>query len=209
MANASILNGKLATNHWSRQTQIIHQFPNVRCGLDRVYILQDRLCTSAGVTTGIDMALRLVRQDYGNDCAMRVAQELVVSTHRTGGQRQVTATLKGQFATQGALAKLIDALIETPQAHWTLIDMAEFVNMTTRSLSRYFNRDTSLSAMKFLDHLRIRYVCDHLLTGMSLARVLKHSGFNDKQRLNRAFQRVMGTNTAAYQHQFADPPYNS
>ena len=155
------------------------------------------------------MALRLIRQDCGGECALRVAQELVVSIHRSGGQRQFTPNLKAQFATQGALGSLIDAVFENPQAVWTLTEIAAFAHMTPRSLSRHFNREIGLSAIKFLEHVRVKHVCDRLLTGMPLARALKHCGFGDTQRLNRAFQRVMGTNTAAYQRQFADSPYKS
>ena len=96
-------------------------------------------------------------------------------------------------------------MFETPQASWTLTEMAAYAHMTPRSLSRHFKRDTGLSAMKFLEHIRVRHVCDRLLTGTPMARVLKHSGFGDAQRLNRAFQRVLGTSATAYQRQFADP----
>ena len=204
-ANSGILDGKPAATHWSRQKQITRRFPAVHWDLDRIYIVQDGLCTSAGVTTGIDMALKLIRQDCGSECALRVAQELVVSMHRTGGQRQFAPTLKRQFATQGGLGRLIDAMFETPQASWTLTEMAACAHMTPRSLSRHFKRDTGLSAMKFLEHIRVRHVCDRLLSGLPMARVLKHSGFGDAQRLNRAFQSVLGTGATAYQRQFADP----
>ena len=57
LANAGILDGKLVTTHWPCPTQIIRRFPNVRWDPDRSYILQDGKCTSAGVATGIAMAL--------------------------------------------------------------------------------------------------------------------------------------------------------
>ena len=69
------------------------------------------------------MRLRLIRQDCGGECALRVAQELVVWIHRSGGQRQFTPNLKAQFATQGALSSLIDAVFENPQAAWTLTEI--------------------------------------------------------------------------------------
>ena len=59
-ANSGILDGKPAATHWSRQKQITRRFPAVHWDLDRIYIVQDGLCTSAGVTTGIDMALKLI-----------------------------------------------------------------------------------------------------------------------------------------------------
>ena len=83
--------------------------------------------------------------------------------------------------------------------------MAACAHMTPRSLSRHFKHDTSLSAMKFLEHIRVRHVCDRLLSGLPMARVLKHSGFGDAQRLNRTFQSVLGTGAPTYQRQFADP----
>ena len=119
LANSGMLDGKPATNHWSREREITRHFPKVLWDLNQIYFLQEGLATLAGVTAGIDMALNLIRADCGGACALQVAQELVVSQHRLGGQRQFGPTLKAQFTTQGTLGTLIEALFETAHRHWT------------------------------------------------------------------------------------------
>ena len=173
--------------------------------LDQIYILQEGLATSTGVTAGIDMALSLIRADCGSAFTLQVAQELVVSQHRPGGQRQFTPTLKAQFTTQGTLGTLIEALFETAHRPWTLDTMARFSNQTPRSLSRHFKRGTDMPPIKFLEHVRVKLACDRLLNGMPMTRVLRKTGFGDPQRLNRAFHRVLGISAAAYQRHFIPP----
>jgi transcriptional regulator GlxA family with amidase domain len=73
LANSGVLDGKPATTHWSRDREITRHFPKVLLDLDQIYILQEGLATSAGVTAGIDMALSLVQADCGGACALQVA----------------------------------------------------------------------------------------------------------------------------------------
>jgi hypothetical protein len=75
---------------------------------------------AAGVTTGIDLALEIIRADYGNAPALTVARELVVQLRRTGGQSQYAMHLAGQFAKEGGLGRLVETVIADPSRAGTL-----------------------------------------------------------------------------------------
>ena len=179
LANSGMLDGKPATNHWSREREITRHFPKVLWDLNQIYFLQEGLATLAGVTAGIDMALNLIRADCGGACALQVAQELVVSQHRLGGQRQFGPTLKAQFTTQGTLGTLIEALFDTAHRPSTMDAMARFFNQNPCRLSRYFKRGTEMSPIKFPEHVGVKLAYDRLLSGMPMTRVLRSTGFGD------------------------------
>jgi enoyl-[acyl-carrier-protein] reductase (NADH) len=61
--------------------------------LDRLFS-NGPVWTSAGMTTGIDLALAMVEQDLGADVARAIARQLVVYHRRTGDQSQFSALLE-------------------------------------------------------------------------------------------------------------------
>ena len=96
LARAGVLDGRRATTHWSRSDDIQH-FDNVLWDLDRITLSDGRIFTSAGVTTGIDLALAIIRHDCGAASALDVARELVVQLRRTGGKANMPFTSRGNL----------------------------------------------------------------------------------------------------------------
>src|SRR5690606_28864041 len=88
-----LLDGKRATTHWRRASQLAQMFPSVRVEPDCIHIKDDAVWTSAGVTAGIDLALAMIAEDLGEEVAANVAREMVVYAKRPGGQAQHSALL--------------------------------------------------------------------------------------------------------------------
>jgi transcriptional regulator GlxA family with amidase domain len=63
---------------------------------DAIYVHDNDVWTSAGVTAGIDLALALVADDHGARAAGEVARQLVVYLRRSGGQAQFSAVRAAQ-----------------------------------------------------------------------------------------------------------------
>jgi len=105
LAASGVLDGMVATTHWRRE-MIIQNYESVKWDLDRISTESDRIFTSAGVTTGIDLALSVIRKDCGTAAALDVARELVVQLRRTGGQSQYAMHVAGQFTSDDSLTCL-------------------------------------------------------------------------------------------------------
>ncbi|MGH8185193.1 MAG: AraC family transcriptional regulator, partial [Steroidobacteraceae bacterium] len=88
LAAAGLLDGKTVTTHWAYCDRLAKLAPGARVERDAIYVQSDKLYTSAGVTSGMDMALAMVEADWGKACALAVAQELVMYLKRPGGQSQ-------------------------------------------------------------------------------------------------------------------------
>lgn len=88
LADAGLLEGKLATTHWRWTALFKQRFPDVRLDPNVLYVDQGNLVTSAGTAAGIDCCLHVVRRQYGAEIANRIARTLVVPPHRQGSQAQ-------------------------------------------------------------------------------------------------------------------------
>ncbi|WP_375262848.1 GlxA family transcriptional regulator [Palleronia sp.] len=154
--------------------------------------------TSAGVTSGIDLALAIIRRDGGHRAALEVARELVVQLRRTGGQSQYALHIAGQIAGPDAFSCLIETVISEPGRRWTLDDMAAEAGMNRRTLTRHFKAHLAISAARFIERTRVDHARSLLEAELPLKRVAREAGFGDLQRMRRAFQRRYGVSIAEY-----------
>jgi len=203
LADAGLLDGRSATTHWVRAVLVRNLFPRVNWATDELYKIDDRIFTSAGVTSGIDLALEIIRRDHGSAVALSVARELVVYLKRSGGQNQFADILEAQFTEDRELARLISALHDNPGEEWTLDLMADVAGLTSRTLVRRFSAMTGHSPVKFLERYRVKRASDALSSGLPIGKSIEISGFRDFQQMQRAFKRQLGTTIGNYAENFA------
>lgn len=206
LADAGLLDGLEATTHWGREAQSREQFPHVDWNLDKIYIApQDqhkKIYTSAGVTTGIDLALSIIAQDLGAKAALEVARELVVYLKRSGGQSQFSNYLVQQYEAKSSgkdgMARLVGEINQQPTRPWTLDTMAHFSEMNARTLTRKFQSQFATTPAEFVEQVRIDKARELLSQGLVLKQVASTSGFGDVQRMRRAFKRRLGVTLQDY-----------
>ncbi len=204
LANAGLLNGRKATTHWRRARQVRQQFPEVRWSTDELYHIDGEVMTSAGVASGIDLALEIIKRDHGGALALAVARELVVYLKRAGGQTQFADLLEAQFSGDRELGRLLNALQDNPGRDWTLELMAEVAGLTPRTLSRRFSASAGLTPVKYLERYRLKRAADVLSGGAPVGSAIRVSGFSDFQQMQRAFKRHLNTTVGEYREKFAD-----
>jgi transcriptional regulator GlxA family with amidase domain len=88
LAEAGLLDGRRATTHWERTRQFLSTYPRVKLEPDRIFVRDGEIWSSAGITAGIDLALALVAEDYGDEVVQKTARQLVLYHRRSGGQSQ-------------------------------------------------------------------------------------------------------------------------
>lgn len=197
LAAAGVLDGRPATTHWSRSSDTL-KYGKVLWDLDRISTSDTRIFTSAGVTTGIDLALAIIRADCGSTAALTAARELVVQLRRTGGQSQYAIHLAGQFTRDDNLTRLIEKVVTQPHLDWSLEALANTAGMNSRTLSRHFKRDLQETPAQFVERVRVDHARGLLLENLPLKQVATDSGFGDLQRMRRAFQRRFGIHISDY-----------
>ncbi len=197
LAAAGLLDGKLATTHWSRSTDFARKFPAVRLDADRIFVKSGKLWTSAGITAGIDLALAMIGEDVGESIARRTAQQLVVYHRRPGGQSQFSALLE-LGAAQGRFAPLLEFIRANLSQQLGVEALAARACMSPRHFARAFRAETGVTPAKVVERLRVDAARAALESGgRSVKDVARFCGFEDTERMRRAFQRVLRTSPSA------------
>jgi transcriptional regulator GlxA family with amidase domain len=198
LAAAGLLDGKRAATHWRACEQLAQMFPNVQVDPNAIYIDAGRIWTSAGVTTGIDMALALVERDLGREPADRLAAELVLYMRRPGFQAQFSEALVAQSASPDELGPAI-AWARTNLTRVDIDSLARRAGLSVRTLHRRCAQELKTTPAKLLDKLRVEYARTLLASApRSAKRLAVECGFGNSTRMRRAFERELGLGPREY-----------
>jgi transcriptional regulator GlxA family with amidase domain len=203
LAAAGVLNGRRATTHWQDCQQLAAEYPAVCVEPDRIYVKDDNVYTSAGVTAGLDLALAMVEEDLGREVAFTVAQTLVMFVRRPGGLNQFSALLKSQAAERQPFRDLLAWAAEHPEADLSVEALAARVHMSVRNFSRTFRRELNETPAHFIEMLRVETAARMLeQTGARMDRVARECGLGSGDSLRRSFLRVWGISPSEYRERF-------
>lgn len=203
LARAGLLRNRSATTHWAYADALSRAFPDTRVEPDRLWVRDGSIFTSAGVTTGIDLALALVTDDLGGDVALTIARMLVLFVQRPGGQTQYSAALHAQQGEVAPIRELCAWLVDHLRNPHTVESLAAHVGMSPRNFVRVFGREVGVSPAKFVLQLRIEAAQRRLeRSDDALAQVASHVGFGSAEVMTRAFGRSLRTTPAAYRARF-------
>jgi len=203
LAAAGVLNGRHATTHWQDCQQLADDYPAVRVEPDRIYVKDENVYTSAGVTAGLDLALALVEEDLGRDLAFQVAQTLVMFVRRPGGLSQSSALLKSQAAERQPLRDLLAWAAEHPDEDLSVEALAARVHMSVRNFSRAFRSELGKTPARFIGTLRVEAAARLLeQTAARIEQVAKECGLGSGDSMRRCFVRIWGVSPSEYRKRF-------
>jgi transcriptional regulator GlxA family with amidase domain len=192
LAEAGLLDGRRATTHWRRTPHFLAAYPRVKLETDRIFVRDGDIWTSAGISAGIDLALAMVTQDFGEEISRQAARQLVLHERRSGGQSQFSSLLELK-APNGRFAPLLTWARENLDAPLSVEDMAEKVGMSSRHFTRAFIAETGTTPFKAVERLRIEVARQRVQTSFEpIERVAHSTGFGDPERMRRAFIRAFG-----------------
>jgi transcriptional regulator GlxA family with amidase domain len=192
LAEAGLLDGRRATTHWRRTRQFLAVFPRVKWEPDQIFVRDGDIWSSAGITAGIDLALAMATEDFGEEIARQTARQLVLYHRRSGGQSQFSSLLELK-APAGRFGALLSWAREHLDAPLTVEDLAEQAGMSSRHFTRAFIAETGSTPSKAVERLRIEVARQRVQSsGEAIERVALQTGFRDPERMRRAFIRAFG-----------------
>jgi transcriptional regulator GlxA family with amidase domain len=164
----------------------------VRVDADKIFLVDGKIWTSAGMTAGIDLALALIEEDHGSAVARDIARRLVVYHRRPGGQSQFSTLLELEPRSDRVRRALIYAK-ENLARSLSVDELAAAANLSPRQFSRLFRDETGQSPAKAVEQLRIEVARVLIEEGRHpLDIVARDAGFADRNRMRRAFVRAYG-----------------
>ena len=202
LAQAGILDGRPAATHWRFTDELAEQYPAIDVRADVLYVDDGDVLTSAGVSSGLDLCLHVVRTDLGVEEARRLAQELVAAPHREGNQAQFIARPL-QTSGVGPIGELCTWAEEHLHEQIALEDMAARCAMSPRTLTRHFREATGTTPLQWLSTQRIRQAQELLEnTDNSIDAIAEAAGMGTATTLRRQFNRTVGVPPDAYRRTF-------
>jgi transcriptional regulator GlxA family with amidase domain len=203
LAAAGLLDGKRATTHWAMAQELSRRYPLVSVEADRIFVQDGGVYTSAGVTTGIDLALGLIEEDHGRALSLRAARALVVYLKRPAGQSQFSNHLLAQFAASPPVRQAQEWALEHLAADLSIKALAAQARMGERTFRRAFAEETGETPRDFVERIRVdaaRGLFEEAQLPVQV--VAARCGFESADTLRRAFVRRLGVTPQAYRLRF-------
>lgn len=192
LAQAGLLQDKRATTHWVYTDSLKVLHPTIQTEDDLIYIIDDQIWTSAGMTAGFDMVLAMVEKDHGTDIARNIAHRMVMNQRRTGGQRQHSELL-ALSPKSDRLQMAIEYVRKNLSKTLTVEHLAHAVHLSARQLNRLFLNETGKSPARVIERLRLeaaRLMIEK--SRLPLEVIARESGFRDRRHMRNVFMRGYG-----------------
>jgi len=203
LARAGLLDGRRATTHWNWCHTLIKRAPRASVESDPIFVRDENIYTSAGVTAGMDLALALVEEDHGSRLALQVARNLVLYLRRPGGQSQFSAALSLQLTDQKPLRELESWVLDNLHKPLSVPVLAQRVAMSPRNFARVFTKEMKITPAKFVERLRVEAARRRLEESQnSMEMIASECGFGNVNAMRNVFQRALRTPPGQYRRHF-------
>lgn len=203
LAEAGVLDGRRATTHWCACEDFRARYPRVELEPDSIYVKDGHLYTSAGATSGMDLAIALVEEDYGAEFARRVAQGLVMFLRRPGNQAQFSVQVGTELPDTAGMRAIEDHIFENLDGDLRVEALAGRFGMSPRNFTRVFTREIGVAPGRFVEQCRLERARQYLeQTNAPLAEVAERCGYATADGLRIAFDRNLGVTPSAYRRRF-------
>src|SRR5258705_136140 len=191
LAEAGLLDGRRATTHWGRTRHFLAAYPKVKLECDRIFVRDGNIWSSAGISAGIDLALAMASEDFGDDVARETARQLLIYQRRAGGQSQFSSLLELKAPTS-RFSALLSWARENLNQPLTVEQLAEQAGMSSRHFTRAFIAETGATPSKAVERLRIEVARQRVQSSSeAVERGAQLTGFRDPERMCRAFIRAL------------------
>jgi transcriptional regulator GlxA family with amidase domain len=203
LAAAELLNDRQVTTHWRHARDVAHRFPRLKVDPNALYLKDGPFYTCAGVTSGIDLSLALIEEDFGPRVALAVARELVVYLKRPGGQEQFSEPLQFQTESTDRFADLAAWIQGHLRQDLSVEALARRACLSPRHFNRRFKDLFGATPATFVEDLRLGHARERLtMPAPSIESVAESVGFKSADAFRRAFERRFGIKPSTYRKHF-------
>jgi transcriptional regulator GlxA family with amidase domain len=199
LAAAGLLDGRRAATHWDHAAMLSARFPQVTFDGDPIFVTDGPFCTSAGVTSALDLTLSFIEADVGADLAREVARQLVTYLQRPGNQAQMSMYTAAPAARNSLVQDTIDHVAGHLADDLSAAVLAERAGVSERHLTRLFLREVEVTPGRFVRRARTEAAAQLLTTTeLTMEAIASRCGFGTPETLRQAFQSRYGVSPSHY-----------
>jgi transcriptional regulator GlxA family with amidase domain len=223
LARAGLLDQRMVTTHGSHADELAALCPTARVEVDRPFVEDGNLYTSAGVTAAVDLSLYLLKLDKGSEIALKVAERLFAFMQRAVGKSQSSRHFTPYAEGSSWIAQVRQYVLSNLTGDLSVKVLARVANMSIRTFARTFVRDAKISPAEYVMRARVDAARVMLQgTAIPLKTIAYECGFGSADRMRCVFQRCLGVSPKQYRlhyqseceddescggvHEYARPP---
>lgn len=205
LAEAGVLDGRKGTTHWCAFSDFRKRYPRVELDPDPIYIKDGNVYTSAGSSSGMDLTIALIEEDWGTQLARRVAQGLVTYLRRPGNQAQFSVQVAPSYPEGTRMQQIQSYIWENLKDDLRIETLARKMSMSPRNFARRFTRQTGVSPGRYVEQCRLELARHYLeQNDRSLSEIADLCGYATHDGLRLAFTRHLGVSPREYRRRFGD-----
>ncbi|MGB5819782.1 MAG: DJ-1/PfpI family protein [Saonia sp.] len=192
LAETGLLDNKSATTHWKYFNKFSEKFPRVTLEKNRLFTSSERIYSSAGVSSGIDLSLFLIEKFYGTKLALDIAKEVLVYLRRSGSDPQLSIFLQYRNHLDQRIHNVQDYLINNLSEAFTVEQLASHVHMSKRNLTRLFKKTIGVTIGEYIDKLRVEKIMTLLSEGQKVDYVANQVGLKSSNQVRAILKKYQG-----------------
>jgi transcriptional regulator GlxA family with amidase domain len=190
LGRMGLLDSRRCTTHHELQDELAQRYPKAKVVRDVLFVDDDRVFSSAGIASGIDLALHIVAQRHGPAFAARVARTMVVYTRRNGDQAQQSAMLQHRIHLIDVVHRVQDVIDARFKEPLSAAELAQAQGVSVRTLGRSFQAAVGMSPLQYQQSLRVEHARNLLRSGSTMEAAANAVGFSDARMLRRLMARI-------------------
>jgi len=203
LAEAGLLAGRKATTHWKCSAFFRRRYPDVEVDPDPIFVQDGKIFTSAGVNSGLDLALAFVENDLGRDLALEIARAMILYLKRPGSQSQFSSTLRRQISGTGPIDAIQAWALDHLGEDLRVERLASEAAMSPRNFARVFRSEAGTTPARFVEELRLEAARQRLVDGdETVERIAAECGFGTSATMRRIFGRRLRVSPQEYRARF-------
>lgn len=194
LGKMQLLNGVKCTTHWKCFSYAEEKFPRAQWQRNRLYVFDQNIFTSAGMSAGIDMALALVEKWSNALLSSRIAKEMVIQVRRadTHDQEHTFLDFKNHFNPE--VYKAFEILSQHLETSYTISDLARELHLSVRQISRLFRMHTGKTVQAFRENLRMEKARQLFLhTQLTYKEIAALCGYQSSRQFTRIWKKYEAT----------------
>lgn len=202
-ARAGLPDNTSVATHWAFIDDLSNLYPSLNVDSEKIYVQDGKYWFSAGVTSGIDLTLRLIELDIGKSISHQVAKFLVIYLKRSGNQKQYSDVLNMQAPRTKRMEAVNEWIKNNISAEISVTNLAKVVHLSERQCHRMFLQETSNTPAQYIEKYRMQIASELLVTSDKDIKVIASNvGYQTNNGFNRAFERNFSVTPTAYRKAF-------
>lgn len=203
LAEAGLLDQRIATTHWSRTADFSQRYPMVELRSREVLTEQSGILCGGAVTSYLNVAVRLVERLADARLATLVARTLLIDVNRAS-QTSFATLLDEQGHTDELVARAQRQMEATLQQRFKLSELAAGLAVSERTLHRRFKQAIGDTPIGYLQTLRVEVAKRLLESGdVALDDISERVGYGDPSTFRQLFKQKTELSPRDYQRRFA------